>query len=126
MTDHNRQEERFKALWDALTPENRETLKGILLTLKAQEDRQKAAIPQAISHATLQQVQHGAALMEDTIRKYRARGDFYSLAGLAFIAGVVEGKQQERARRKHSATLRAIRKAHRAAEEASSPIGSEE
>lgn len=104
------------ALYDALTPDNRRQLIGIMKQLAAQQERQRAAIPQAIKNATCDQVKHGASIMAETILQYR--GDPWTLAGLAYTAGIAEGKQQERAMRRHARAIKAIRDAARAAQAA--------
>lgn len=104
------------ALYDALTPDNRRQLIEIMKQLAAQEKRQRAAIPQAINNATCDQVKHGASIMAETILQYK--GDPWTLAGLAYTAGIAEGKQQERARRRHVRAIKAIRDAARAAQAA--------
>ena len=104
------------ALYDALTPDNRRRLIEIMKQLAAQEKRQRAAIPQAIKNATCDQVKHGASIMAEAIMQYK--GDPWTLAGLAYTAGIAEGKQRERARRRHARAIKAIRDAARAAQAA--------
>lgn len=102
------------AIYDALTPDNRRQLTEIMKQLAAQQERQRAAILQAINNATCEQVKHGASIMADAIMKYR--DDVWTLAGLAYTAGIAEGKQQERARRRHARAIKAAREAARAAQ----------
>lgn len=104
------------AIYDALTPDSRRQLIEIMKQLAAQQERQRAAIPQAIKNATYDQVRHGASIMAEAIMQYK--GDSWTLAGLAYTAGIAEGKQQERARRRHAREIKAIRDAAQAAQAA--------
>lgn len=104
------------AMYDALTPDNRRQLFEIMKQLAAQQERQRAAIQQAIEHATFDQVERGMKIMAEAIMRYK--GDPWTLAGLAYTAGIAEGKQQERARRRHARAIKAIRDAARAAQAA--------
>ena len=116
--EHTTQEQRARealALYDALTPDNQRQMIEIVRQFVAREERQRAAIPQAIKNATYGQVKHGAEIMAEQIKKYQR--DPWTLAGLSYMAGIVEGKQLERDRRRHRRAMRAIKEATAQAEE---------
>lgn len=73
---------------------------GEKLTKAAWKDRRRAAARQAATHAKWEEVAHGAGVMDSVIRRHCASP--WALAGLAYTAGVAEGKQLERDRRRRA------------------------
>lgn len=113
----NKQAERAQQAakaYGAASPDLQAQIMGLLHAMVNRQGRQQAAIRQAVNHATLADVNHGAEILEGIIvdgksvyEKYRDCP--FALAGLAYTAGIAKGKQMERDRRRHAAIKQAIK-----------------
>lgn len=99
---------------EAASPEVLSQIYGLMGATVARIERQRNAISQAVNNATLEDVNHGVEVMEAVkilgeavYTKYRDCP--FALAGLAYTAGIAEGKQQERDKRRYAAIKRAIK-----------------
>lgn len=52
------------ALYEAMTPEMRAQFMEIMRMMKAQQDMQRESIRQAINHASVADIKHGAEVLE--------------------------------------------------------------
>ena len=110
----NNQAERAAKLYGAANPDMQAQIMGLLQAMVNRQGRQQAAIRQAVNNATFADVDHGAKVIEgirilgqSVYEKYKDSP--FALAGLAYTAGIAEGKQRERDRRRHAAILKAIK-----------------
>ena len=119
------QEKINKAILDTcskMSPDNMDEIIKIMEQMIVQQDQQFEAIKQAVLHASIGDVEHGAKVIErisffgrPLMDKYRDQP--FPLAGLAFAAGIAEGKQRERERRRFArmkAEIRATKAAAKA------------
>ena len=117
------QEKINKAILDTCSKMSLDNINQIIKIMEqmvAQQDQQFEAIKQAVLHASVGDVDHGARVIERINFFGRTLMDKYSnqpfpLAGLAFAAGVAEGKQRERERRRFARMKAEIRAARAAA-----------
>ena len=87
--------------------------------LAAEQEQHREAIKQAVAHASFADVDRGAMIMEEIKIFGKPFYDKYKdspfiIAGLAFAAGIAEGKQRERDKRRYArmkAEIRATRAA---------------
>jgi len=103
--------------YSKLNPDGIDQIIEIMKQMVAQQDQQLEAIKQAVLHASFEDVDRGAMVLESInifgqslMDKYRDQP--YPLGGLAFVAGIAEGKQRERDRRRFvrmKAKIRATR-----------------
>lgn len=108
--------------YSKLNPDGIDQIIKIMKQMVAQQDQQLEAIKQAVLHASFGDVEHGAKVIErinffgrPLMDKYRDQP--FPLAGLAFVAGIAEGKQRERERRRFArmkAEIRATKAAAKA------------
>lgn len=113
----NNQAERVQQaakLYGAASPDLQAQIMGLLQAMVNRQGRHRAAIRQAVNHASFGDVDHGAKVVEgikilgeSVYEKYKDCP--YALAGLAYTAGIAEGKQRERDRRRHAAIKQAIK-----------------
>ena len=106
----------------SMSPENMDMMIEIMEQMVAQQDQQLEGIKQAVIHASFGDVDRGAMVIDKTricgqavYDKYR--GNPFIIAGLAFAAGIAEGKQRERERRRFArmkAKIRATKAAAKA------------
>ena len=106
----------------SMSPENMDMMIEIMEQMVAQQDQQLEGIKQAVIHASFGDVDRGAMVIDKTricgqavYDKYR--GNQFIIAGLAFAAGIAEGKQRERERRRFArmkAEIRATKAAAKA------------
>lgn len=116
----NKQAERERQLaklYGAVSPDVQAQIMELMRKLVTRNRRQADAIKQAVEHATFAQVSHGSDVVNGLTLGGRSvfglyRDQPYMLAGIAFVAGVAEGKQAER-NRQYLARLKNARKAGR-------------
>lgn len=116
------QEKINKAILDTcskMSTDNLDQIIKIMEQMVAQQNQQFEAIKQAVIHASFEDVDRGARIIESInffgrplMDKYRDQP--FPLAGLAFAAGIAEGKQRERDKRRF-ARMKAKIRAERAA-----------
>lgn len=106
----------FATLYDKLTPDCRWKIAVIMKGMARKEQKQNAVM-MAVRYAKLDDVSRGAEVMEHAtmidgrIAMNAFDGSRYVLAGLAFAAGIAEGKQRERERRRFARMKAKIRAA---------------
>ena len=111
------QEKINKAILDTcskMSTDNLDQIIEITEQMVAQQDQQLEGIKQAVIHASFGDVDRGAMVIDKTricgqavYDKYR--GNPFIIAGLAFAAGIAEGKQRERERRRFARMKAEIR-----------------
>lgn len=102
------QEKINKAILDTcskMSPSSMDQIIKIMEQMVARQDQQLEGIKQAVFHASFGDLDRGARVIESVnifgqplMDKYRDQP--FPLAGLAFAAGIAEGKQRERERRR--------------------------
>lgn len=113
----NNQAERVQQaakLYGAASPELQAQIMGLLKAIVTRHGRQQAAIRRAVNYATIEDVKRGAKVVEgikilgeSVYEQYKDCP--FAIAGLAYTAGIAEGKQLERNRRRHAAIKQAIK-----------------
>lgn len=108
-------DKRMAELLPMLNPDQFTRLQRMIQKETAQAERNQNAIAMAVRHASFENVSRGQEIMENTTtidgRTFmKAYSDCkFALVGLAFAAGIAEGKQQERNRRRYAAIKKRIR-----------------
>lgn len=115
----NNQAERVQQaakLYGAASPDVQAQIMGLLQAMVNRQGRQQAAIRQAVIHGSFADIEHGAKVIEgitfagankNILEEYSNCP--FALAGIAYTAGIAEGKQRERDRRRHAAIKQAIK-----------------
>lgn len=93
----------FAQLLTTLTPDDLVKVFNILEQLHRRTERQKEAIKQAVAYAMYDDMIRGQLIVNGINESPNV------LVGIAFAAGVAEGKQRERNRRHLAAIKKAIR-----------------
>lgn len=98
-------QEAVLTIYKSLDAETRAQMIDILREMVAQQERERAALYKAIEHAPSNCISRGIGILKGASILGEPVMSTYSncpqkLIGLAFAAGIAEGKQRERARRR--------------------------
>lgn len=107
-------DKRLIRIMDKLPPEILKTMLRMAEEEQSRLENQQTGISQAVIHASFEDVCRGSKIMEGIsfagVSMYDKYKDcLFAIVGLAYTAGIAEGKQQERNRRRHATIRKQIR-----------------